>query len=295
MSKRSSSEKNPTLNFFIRRFFRIAPLFYITVVLYFFLNKSDPRFYESVTNGNLLGLTLTTLTFTNSFNPYWINSIVPGGWSVAIEMLFYTLLPAIFLFICNLNRSLWLLLFSLVTAVISSFLFQKFCIIPEVGIKSTFLYVNFLSQLPVFAIGIVLFFALSKNNLEANLSTPLFLLLLLAYLAVTYGLLAEHILFAFVFSALAYYASFFSEKIIINRVTVFIGKISFSVYLLHHLVLIILERLGFVSYTGKQITDFGIRYVLTVLLSVLLSYVTYRFIEIPGMNLGKKLILYFEK
>ena len=40
-----------------------------------------------------IGSFLSTLTFTNGWNPRWINQIVPGGWSISVEMTFYLMVP----------------------------------------------------------------------------------------------------------------------------------------------------------------------------------------------------------
>jgi peptidoglycan/LPS O-acetylase OafA/YrhL len=77
--QKKGKEKNTKLNFFIRRFFRIAPLFYVAIVMYLMINGLGPRYWlgdqPSITPFNLI----STITFSNFINPYWINSVVEGG------------------------------------------------------------------------------------------------------------------------------------------------------------------------------------------------------------------------
>lgn len=96
LANRKKLEKKPLINFFIRRFFRIAPLFYCAIAFYVLTTGIGPSHWiedgQSITIPNLI----THLTFTNGWNPYWINSLVPVGWSIAIEMPFYLIVPYLF-------------------------------------------------------------------------------------------------------------------------------------------------------------------------------------------------------
>lgn len=65
--------------FFIRRLFRICPLFYIAILLFFPVNIS---------------LSLRNLIYNLLFiDNFWGKMIVPTGWSLCIEMQFYLVLP----------------------------------------------------------------------------------------------------------------------------------------------------------------------------------------------------------
>jgi exopolysaccharide production protein ExoZ len=70
--------------YLIRRFFRIAPLFYCVVALQLLL---EPRPAEWV---NRL---LLNLTFAFGLANPGANSLITGGWSIGIEMVFYLVFP----------------------------------------------------------------------------------------------------------------------------------------------------------------------------------------------------------
>src|SRR5208283_2381124 len=78
---RSTHEIYPIRNFFLRRFFRIAPMFYIAIIYYVFFNAVSPRYFAL--NGIPWWSILLTALFLHGFHPDAINSVVPGGWSVA--------------------------------------------------------------------------------------------------------------------------------------------------------------------------------------------------------------------
>jgi peptidoglycan/LPS O-acetylase OafA/YrhL len=105
MNRRNENEKHPKFNFFIRRFFRIAPLYYIGILYYLWQDGFGSRYWlsdqELVTTANIL----SNIFFVHGFNPYWMNSVVPGGWSIAVEMLFYCIAPLLFVKIKNVSLS----------------------------------------------------------------------------------------------------------------------------------------------------------------------------------------------
>ena len=81
------------LNFAARRFFRIAPMFYAGVVLYLLLSRFTTM---PLSTRDATGLdVVATLLFVHGWVPSAINTVVPGGWSIAAEAMFYLLFPAI--------------------------------------------------------------------------------------------------------------------------------------------------------------------------------------------------------
>src|SRR5438128_311233 len=79
-------------SFYLRRFFRIAPLFWIAIVFYLLLTRG-----RGITNFAPDGVSVSDVLLTFFFL-HWssvtaCNSVVPGGWSIAVEMQFYLLFP----------------------------------------------------------------------------------------------------------------------------------------------------------------------------------------------------------
>ena len=91
LQQRSRSEKRPTLNFFLRRFFRIAPPFWLAILFYVWWKGTGPQYWAPHGIGWLD--VLATACFAHGWSPTMINSVVPGGWSIAVEMNFYLLVP----------------------------------------------------------------------------------------------------------------------------------------------------------------------------------------------------------
>src|SRR6478609_5461661 len=106
-------EANPTFNFFIRRFFRIAPMYYCGIIYFLWQDGFGSRYWLGDASSVSVWNVLSNIFFVHSLNPYWITSVVPGGWSIAVEVCFYCLLPLLFQKIRNLNQALALFLFTI--------------------------------------------------------------------------------------------------------------------------------------------------------------------------------------
>ena len=100
---------------------------------------------------------------------------------------------------------------------------------------------------------------------------------------------------SFLFVPLVLGLSIYPWPIIVNRTTEFIGRISFSVYLLHFFALILLVKLKnhFVSSSlaNKRVDNHVVGLVTFVILTMSLTLpvaaLTWKFIEVPGMAFGR--------
>lgn len=152
-------ETSPTFKFYIRRFFRIAPLFWLAILVYICLYNNDVGVIDF----------LTTFLFVNSFSPDSINSIVPGGWSISVEMIFYLLFPLLIIYIRN-RSYLYLILAVSIYFVHSipinyflEYLNSNFLFLTQEKLKE-FSFMTFTSQLPIFLLGCFLYFECIKNS-----------------------------------------------------------------------------------------------------------------------------------
>ena len=290
---RQGKESSPTKNFFLRRFFRIAPMYYLGIAYYIWQDRLGSRYWlgdqPKITVSNII----SNLTFTHGFNPYWFNSLVPGGWSIAVEMTFYFILPFLFLKIKNINQAFF---FFMLTLVIN-FGFQKFLLkfpfIISAELWYNYIFMFFPSQLPIFSLGIIMYFFIMDKNvkiLSANMLL-LFSLTVLAQLAVGNNyLLPNHILFGTVFLTFSIALSRQKFKFIVNPIINYIGKISFSMYLVHFAVLHWMAHFNFINYVNNGLVNYILRYLIVLVISILISTFLYHFIEINGQLIGSAII-----
>ena len=88
-----------TVPFYIRRFFRIAPMYYLSIPLFLWGRGFGPSIYAP--DGIGWRHVAMAATFTHGWMPDTITSVVPGSWSIADEMMFYAVFPLLML---GLNR-----------------------------------------------------------------------------------------------------------------------------------------------------------------------------------------------
>lgn len=296
---RLTREKFPIRNFFLRRFFRIAPMYYLGICYYLFQDGLGPRYWlGNETHITVINI-ISNFTFLHGFNPYWITSLVPGGWSIGVEMTFYAVLPFLFSRVKNLNQAFIFFIFSIFVKLILQLFFMKFHLISDDRLWGEYLFLYFPSQLPVFCLGILLYFIIIENESIRNISGKSILVfsgLILAQLGTGIQFIfPNHILFSIGFLLLAFAISTFRFILIVNQIVNYIGKISFSMYLVHFAVLHWLTRLNFIDYLDSGTLNYIVRFSIVSVLTIFVSSILYKTIEVPFQEIGKRIISRLEK
>ncbi len=107
--KRYHAPSHVATRFYIKRFFRIAPLYYVAIAAYGAMSWYTYNFqadHASILGPHDAGDVLLNLLFVHAVSASAINNVVPGGWSIGVEMLFYLIAPAIFFYATNRTRLL---------------------------------------------------------------------------------------------------------------------------------------------------------------------------------------------
>ncbi len=309
--KRKNVELSHTKNdFFIRRFFRIAPFYYIAGLIY----VCHTIFIKNE-NVNIIHL-LSNYTFTNGLFLPAINYIPPGGWSVGVEMLFYLAIPWLCSHITSLKRSMLFLLFSIVISnIINALLFYYVTYYTTsnwIGARQWSLYFWFPNQFPVFVFGIILYFVYKEIRVSEKTGNRLLILSLISFLILAfvkfeltypeYFFQREYV-YSLLFTLFAIGVYSTRNSLIINSLIQKIGIVSFSMYLNHFIILagmlycnevILCElkiRLNFPVEILRNDFIFLVWYIIIVFTTFIFSKLTYKYIEFPGINLGKKVIM----
>jgi exopolysaccharide production protein ExoZ len=273
-------------SFYIRRFFRIAPMFYLAIVFYTCLYGFEPR--PGVPEGiSALDIVLTTF-FVHGFKLSSLNSVVPGGWSIASEAIFYALFPFALAFITSLGRAIIAVVLAMGLSVAGHLIFR------HGAAPALFDHFGFLSNGSAFACGIALFYLLAKPRpawLGSGIATVgvIACLAALTLIGVTgMGVLRQELVAIALLSAFAFFAGASESRLIDNPLLSYLGKVSFSVYLVHFAVLHFGENL-IDALPGPPAAQFGAAYLLVLGLSVAISTATYNLIELPMIGRGRSL------
>jgi peptidoglycan/LPS O-acetylase OafA/YrhL len=265
-------------NFAARRFFRIAPMFYFGMILYLFLVHATAMSLS--TRGATPFDILATLVFLHGWVPSAVNTVVPGGWSIAAEAMFYLVFPAIIAIAPQRRLLAIALLGSYVVAGLTNIVLRKM-IGGAAGEALAFPF--WLVQFPAFLGGCWL----------ATLSPPgerLRALAPWAMVAAAIGLVIDsqarghsNLLVAIALLTLfVWSASAMPPRWLNARVLVFLGQISFSFYIVHFAVLGWLAPLGPVlePEIGAAFAMIAIT-AATLVLAGAIAAMTYRWIERP--------------
>jgi peptidoglycan/LPS O-acetylase OafA/YrhL len=302
---RRPSERRPVADFFIRRFFRIAPMFYVGLVFFLWLAGFGPRLWAP--HGLDSSHVVLTALFLHGWQPESINSVVPGGWSIAAETSFYLLLPLLFKMVTTRTRALAFLAFTLVLGPLMNGWLAPL-LTPAYTPGYAYLAENFkffwiFGELPVFACGILLYYLQRETRDRPDQGTGWACLIGAFVLGLALFRQMPPLLPP-PFLAVAGYGAAFAlfglalhhlrSRVLINPAAVFCGKISYSLYFVHFAVL---------QYCYRQWPD-GLplpapaatpaAYLLLLTLAGAVAWVTYHAIELPGIALGRRLVARLE-
>jgi peptidoglycan/LPS O-acetylase OafA/YrhL len=308
-SARKTHEFSPVRNFYIRRFFRIAPMFYSAILGYIFLNGFSPSYWAP--NGIEWWFIPITAAFLNGFHPETITSVVPGGWSIAVEMTFYLILPFLFSYIKSVKSWAFFFIFSIVSSGLNTLIAPHIFSYPESQqyLLKSFSFLNFFGQLPIFIIGILSYLILREKyprKLVTVVCGPFFVIFLLAFLYPAFkfsnSIAADmlfnklhHIIAGCLFCAFALLLANWPSKLLVNKITVSLGKLSFSMYLTHFAVLIFFTRFEFIEIFPKSNLASFLHFLCVALVAFLVSLFFYKYVEKPGIALGALLIENLER
>lgn len=306
-------EKNAIKAFGVRRFFRIAPMFWTAILFYLSVRgfKSLYGFPHEITPWRIL----STLLFINGWHPNTINNVVPGGWTIAVEMSFYLLLPLFFRYVSSLRKALFCSILLLIFRVLANSGYTSLFVssIPPDPLSKQLLDYWLPNQIPVFSFGFILFFLIrdrldnpkmypdaARERKEKYYAGGLLLIfstiLFLSSFSAAQGMFfPKHITVGLGFLFFAWALAVHPFAFFVNRFTNYVGKVSYSAYLSHFFILDLVVKT--VTYLGKKYhlamswdVCFAAFFLGTLAGTLSVSTITYTWIEQPFQRLGKKLI-----
>lgn len=288
MWRQREGEARPILNFYIRRVLRIAPPFWIAIPVYLAFEGFGPSFFAPHGVGPWQ-ITLTAL-FLHGLWPDAINSVVPGGWSIAVEMTFYAAFPFLILAF-GADRFAYLRLaiavFLVNALLLKSALSHAFLAGAFAGcadLVEFFAHNDFPTQAPIFLVGCFLFFSLEKPLGWATAGW--------VALWIGLGALADHVVpvrefhYLLIYLGLAVFVYAALKLQLSSPAIEFFGRHSYAIYLAHFLVLEALSRLLPV-HQGVAALLFASA--ATALISAGVARFSEKFVEGPSRKLAARL------
>lgn len=298
LSMSARHDENHVSNFYIRRFFRIAPLYYVGIALYFLLDVNGllkPHYYQPPGVDYTAFNILCNVFFIHGFVDKANNTIVPGGWSIGTEMVFYVVFPAIFALFTRVKKPVYFILPLLALVLAHVYVAVCYLIYHQEVFTNHFFYASIFNEMPVFIIGISFFFLDRLKDIKFSnvVSAVCFLglFLLAMYLLftlknnITLPIFIAGISFIFLFTL-------FKQAQFKIPLLTRIGQLSYSIYIFHFVFAYTVST-KISSALGLRVNVnliFLINLVQAIFLSMLVAIISEKLVEKPGINLGKALI-----
>ncbi|MDA5337632.1 acyltransferase [Stenotrophomonas maltophilia] len=291
MPMREGSPK-PTASFYLHRFFRVAPLFYFLILVSWLRDAWLFDVHHSVS------AVAASATFIFNLFPMRQEGFVWAGWTIGVEMIFYAVFPLIYARVRDRYKAV---AFIFVTLLFWYFigLVLDYLVLPE-GWRESILQWSTFKHFPIFATGILLYYWFMDTDADCSMARSKGQAALFAgaftYFALVQGWMPNILGNPYYFQALAYGLIFvglalFPWKLVVNRFTSFLGKVSYSVYLLHPTIVYLL--IPVYRRVHEQQSDLTVAFIacagLTFVILLPLAWLSYRLIELPGIRLGRRL------
>ncbi len=305
---RTKNEKDYFKNFYVRRALRIFPLYFVFIaVILLLLPKLDPDFTPQIPRA-LPFLLLYQQNWLMLFSKIPLTTYLAVTWSLAIEEQFYLLWPTVVYFTRKetlIRISIGIIAISILARILGSLLWH------DMSEVSTFFYYNTFTRFEQLVFGGLLATAFTYPVWVERLrriAVPVFIFAFIGFLALcitayphmvpldqnTSLVLGGYTLAALFSAALITILMTHPETSIFRKVfqlkpLIFFGKYSYSIYLLHvPLILILLDVLwrtqlrGWTMYLAYTALTYGI--------TVIGALLTWNLLEKHMLNLKK----YFE-
>jgi peptidoglycan/LPS O-acetylase OafA/YrhL len=270
-------------------------MYYLGILYFLWQEGFGTRYWlgdlESISICNVLA----NVFFVNDFYPYWITSVVPGGWSIGVEMTFYLMIPFLVSKINTLSKSINFTLLTIILSLGLYVILENNVLISSARLWNEYLFFYLPNQLPVFGCGIILYFLIIKKDYELSLNNLLLGILTIIILLIFKNSIHSNLPFAFLFSIFIYLLSRVNIRLFVNKLTIFMGNISYSSYLVHFALLHWMKELQLLNFLnvktyGFYLVNFFFNFLLVSIITAMISYLTYLFIEKPFIKYGKQLI-----
>lgn len=284
---RKAKSEYTILSFYVRRFFRIIPLWWLATLLY------SQIWMPGKKTSDILAV---AFLYFGVYKDAWEICFIPVGWSLFVEESFYLFFPFIHRYITNIKIALILFIVSL---ILSYYWFGHFS---EYSFSAMYASISPMGNYFAFFLGILLYFTqieIGKREWLKNYKVLMLSLDVLACAGIVSIFFVGRIAGTLCFIPLLI-SSFFETtlfgKLTRTKILGKFGVCCYSIYLFHG------PLIGYISvYQQKYFGFFKIDhspheiktffwFILTSICSLILGVVLFHLLEMPSVRIGKTLI-----
>ena len=270
--------------YLIKRFFRIAPLYWLLII---------PVLVFRPWPGT--GRVLAEFAFVFNFVPAWVVGLVPAGWTIGVEMAFYVCLPLLL----RIRSFGGMALAALAATAFSAWARVELSAL--FGDGSHFALMSLASNFWVFVVALAafrLFVQVRGTPAEGRTAA----IAAIAAVGLTVVILSplgrplvgpghpDLLLLGYAFAALCLWQALRPSRPMACRVAQWLGERSYSIYL-GHIPAIGAVRPAYphlVAWFGQGSIAYTLALLLALPLVLLFAELGYRFVERPGIALGRR-------
>lgn len=268
----------------LKRFFRIYPLLVLTSILWLVVTQEHE------------GARILFLNFTGLFGFIEPSAYVGRvAWSIGNELVFYALFPVLILAL-HYNKVIWWLM--VLTSILAGCYFAFNLMTPAIQLEDQWsYYINPFNHLTYFIFGMVIGYVTEKTRSHSSMNSIGWSLIIISVIGFVFfpaeGDLIMLVtgqnrilfsIFSIMFCAGIYWVNM-DFKPSVKRPLMLLGASSYSLYMLHPLVYFLLKRC-LEEYLNIHPFSFLL---IAIVLTLVLSNLSYRFIERPLINTGRVL------
>jgi len=263
-------------DFYIRRVFRIMPLYFMVLFLSFVIFRQE---YQ--TNTIILCATIFP-NIAHALSIGWPTS--PQIWSIGVEEQFYLLWPLLLILIPPKRVTIYLILFFAGFSLIHLLLgYANFNTVQNTGFNDFVYKFFYFSKFNSMALGSMLGYMCATNNKNLRFLfnnyvayASVFLSFFMWFFHISFQYFNDEI-YSMVFGVMIInLAANNSFKLHIDtKVSVFLGKISYGIYMYHWIIIMLLMKLIPYSIFKTNISFNIVIYSLAIILTICVSWVSY--------------------
>ncbi len=289
-------EKINSLKYLNNRFARIYPVYLLAILLIL-----GVKLFKNIDKIDLI-LNISMLQSWVSNKALTLNYL---GWSLSVELFFYLTFPLLFNYFYSKKKikhiSVWIILFFILSQTIYHLIINEYIELPYYTIKD--IYYHPLMHFNEFLIGNLagLYFIKMLKNKQKNyiIHITITMIILITLLKFPLGLSYHNGLLSIIFVPLIIFISLSNDKLtklFSKNIFVFLGEISFGVYILQAVVWRFFSDYRMEKYLNlKKEADFSESFFIRLIILIILSSFSYIFFEKPIRDKIKKLYITINK